>query len=45
MSPAAQAVLVLVAALVFLIRLAVALYHANVDAKIAAHRARGERHR
>lgn len=40
MSPAAQAVLVVIAALVFLIRLAAAIRCARVDGQIAARHAR-----
>jgi len=42
MSPAAQIVVVVIAATVFVIRLVVALHHAHVDGRIAAHRARQE---
>ncbi|WP_298182849.1 hypothetical protein [Saccharomonospora sp.] len=42
MSPAAQAVLVVIAALVFLLRLAAAIYRAHVDGQIAARHARKE---
>jgi len=42
MSPAAQAVLVVIAALVFLLRLAAAIYRARVDGQIAARHARKE---
>lgn len=40
MSPAAQFVLVVLAAVVFLIRLAAAIYRARVDGQIAARHAR-----
>ncbi|WP_268745741.1 hypothetical protein [Amycolatopsis orientalis] len=40
MSSAAQALLVVAAATVFIIRLVAALYHAHVDGQIAARRER-----
>ncbi|GDY31821.1 hypothetical protein [Gandjariella thermophila] len=42
MSPAAQTILVAIAALVFLVRLSAALYRARVDGQIAARHARRE---
>ncbi len=43
MNAAAQVVVVVIAATVFLARLVAALYRANVDGQIAARRARQER--
>jgi len=43
MTPAAQVAVVVIAATVFVVRLVTALYHAHVDGRIAARRARQER--
>ncbi|GAA4838834.1 hypothetical protein [Saccharopolyspora rosea] len=45
MSPAAQVALVVIAALVFLLRLTAAIYRARVDGQIAARHARKEQQR
>jgi hypothetical protein len=45
MSTAAQVVVVIIAATVFVVRLVTALYHARVDGRIAARHARQERQR
>ncbi|GAB2981243.1 hypothetical protein LWP59_38380 [Amycolatopsis acidiphila] len=43
MSPAGQVVVLVIAATVFVVRLIAAIYHARVDGRIAARRARQER--
>ncbi|WP_186382474.1 hypothetical protein [Amycolatopsis rhizosphaerae] len=43
MSLASRVVVVIIAAMVFLVRLGVALYRAHVDGRIAARHARQER--